>query len=143
MENSCIGFHSECDFTLKGTNKLKKWLMAVCAAEGKRLSCLNYIFCNDDYLHKLNLKFLDQDAYTDIITFDNSVDDQLAGDLYVSVERVKENAIALNVKFGEELSRVIVHGLLHLCGYTDKTEKDINQMRKKEDKYLASLSIKH
>jgi rRNA maturation RNase YbeY len=139
MSGSHIDFHSECAFTLKDSKKIRSWLSGVSIAERKQVGQLNYIFCDDNFLHKLNLKFLNHDTYTDIITFDNTVGDLLSGDIYISVERVKENALNFGVSFREELSRVIVHGLLHLCGYTDKSKQSQAQMRKKENEYLCTL----
>jgi rRNA maturation RNase YbeY len=139
MGGSHIDFHSECAFTLKDYKKISTWLLGVSIAERKQVGQLNYIFCDDNFLHKLNLEFLNHDTYTDIITFDNNVGDLLSGDIYISVERVKENALNFGVSFREELSRVIVHGLLHLCGYTDKSEQSQVQMRKKENEHLRVL----
>ena len=139
MENVNINFHSECTFLLKDSKPVIDWLGEVSLSEGKQISQLSYIFCDDSYLHKINLEFLKHDTYTDIITFDNSSGDELNADLYISVDRVEENASNYSVSFQNELSRVIVHGLLHLCGYTDKDEHAIDQMRKKENKYLNLL----
>ena len=139
METTNINFHSECEFILKDSKSVINWLGSVSLSEGKQISQLNYVFCDDDYLHKINLEFLKHDTYTDIITFDNSLDNELNADIYISVERVKENALIYSVSFRNELTRVIVHGLLHLCGYTDKGEHALDQMRKKENKYLNML----
>ena len=139
METTNINFHSECEFILKDSKSVINWLGSVSLSEGKQISQLNYVFCDDDYLHKINLEFLKHDTYTDIITFDNSLDNELNADIYISVERVKENALIYSVSFRNELTRVIVHGLLHLCGYTDKSEHALDQMRKKENKYLNML----
>jgi len=98
------------------------------------------VFCDDDYLHKLNVEFLNHDTLTDIISFDYSVGKVIQGDVFISVERVAENAIEYKVSFLEELHRVIVHGILHYCGYKDKTEKDAVLMRSKENYYLSTLT---
>ena len=103
------------------------------------MGAVNCIFCDDRYLHKLNVEFLKHDTYTDIITFDYSVGNELIGDVYISVERVKENAVTFNVTFENELKRVLIHGLLHLCGYKDKTVQEAEKMRAKENKYLSIL----
>ena len=98
---------------------------------------INYIFCNDEYLHKINVEYLDHDTLTDIITFDNSEEDELIeGDIFVSVERIIDNCKDFNTTFEQEFRRVIVHGLLQLCGYFDKTDEDEKQMRAKEDYYI-------
>ncbi|MEJ6675716.1 MAG: rRNA maturation RNase YbeY, partial [Polaribacter sp.] len=98
---------------------------------------VSYIFCDDEYLHKLNLEFLEHDTLTDIISFDNSLGNQINGDIFISVERVKENANSFNASFENELHRVIIHGILHYCGYKDKTKKDADLMRSKEDAALS------
>ena len=103
------------------------------------MGALNCIFCDDTYLHKLNVEFLKHDTYTDIITFDYSVGNELIGDVYISVERVKENAGTFDVTFENELKRVLIHGILHLCGYKDKTAQEADEMRAKENKYLKLL----
>jgi len=137
MDKSQIEFHSECDFELKNQQDIVVWMNAIAKEEGKHIGVLNYIFCDDEYLHKINVEFLDHDTYTDIITFDYCVGNELISDIYVSVERVKENAHEFSDSFEEELHRVLVHGLLHLCGYKDKTEEDKDIMRKKENYYLS------
>jgi probable rRNA maturation factor len=115
------------------------WLSSACLSEGKQLDELNLIFSSDEYLLQKNIEFLQHDYYTDIITFDYCIDDMILGDLFISKERVVENAIENNVSFIEELNRVIVHGVLHLCGYKDKTESEAVLMRSKEDYYLSKI----
>lgn len=137
MTNLPIEFHSVNDFILSDPNKVKLWLSKVVAEEQKKVEHLLYIFCDDKYLHKLNVEFLNHDTYTDVITFDESLGDQLSGEIFISIDRVKENAISFEVGFEEELHRVLVHGLLHLCGYNDKTEEETIEMRKKENYYLS------
>ncbi len=133
-----INFHSESiDFKVANPIKTKRWLKSVIEAEGFGLSEINYIFCDDEYLHKINVEYLDHDTLTDIITFDNSEDEELVeGDIFVSIERIKDNANDFNTSFEHEFRRVIVHGVLHLCGYYDKTDEDEKQMRAKEDHYI-------
>lgn len=133
-----INFHSESiDFKVTNPIKTKRWLKSVITAEGFELSEINYIFCNDEYLHKINVEYLDHDTLTDIITFDNSEDETLIeGDIFVSIERIIDNAIDFKTSFEHEFRRVIVHGVLHLCGYYDKTDEDEKQMRGKEDHYI-------
>lgn len=136
MSESNIEFHSEGDFVLSNPHEIKDWFAEAAIKEGKVMGALNFIFCDDTYLHKLNVEFLKHDTYTDIITFDYSVGNELIGDVYISVERVKENAVTFDVTFENELKRVLIHGLLHLCGYKDKTVQEADEMRAKENKYL-------
>jgi rRNA maturation RNase YbeY len=116
-----------------------KWLTDVVESEGKTLGELSLVIGDDEWLHKYNMEFLNHDYYTDIITFDYSTNDLVSGDLLVSIERVQENAINENSTSQEELNRVVVHGVLHLCGYGDKTEEELLVMRQKEDYYLSLL----
>ena len=115
---------------------LFSWFTEVCKIEGKQLEEVNLIFMSDDDLLEMNRTHLDHDYYTDIITFDYCEDDLILGDLFISVDRVKDNASEFNVSFGEELKRVCVHGVLHLCGYGDKSEEDEKLMRSKENQML-------
>jgi len=132
-----IFFNEDIDFKFQGKNNFKAWLKKVADKEGFKLKNLNYIFCSDTYLHKINVEYLDHDTFTDIITFDNSEDETtIEGDIFVSIERVKENSLTLNTVFDEELKRVIVHGLLHLCGYDDHTVEDKAEMRRLESEYI-------
>ncbi len=133
-----INFHSESiDFKVTNPIKTKRWLKSVIEAEGFELGEINYVFCEDEYLHKINVEYLDHDTLTDIITFDNSEDETLIeGDIFVSIERITDNAQDFKTSFEHEFRRVIVHGILHLCGYYDKTDEDEKQMRAKEDHYI-------
>jgi rRNA maturation RNase YbeY len=132
-----IFFNEDIDFKFQGKNNFKAWLKKVADKEGFKIKDLNYIFCSDEYLHKINVDYLDHDTFTDIITFDNSEDENtLEGDIFVSIERVKENSQTLNTVFDEELKRVIVHGLLHLCGYDDHSVEDKAEMRRLESEYI-------
>lgn len=134
-----INFHTEeIDFKVLNPIKTKRWLKSVIESEGFELLEINYIFCNDKYLHKINVEYLEHDTLTDIITFDNSEEDQLIeGDIFVSIERLTDNTQDFNTTFEQEFKRVIVHGVLHLCGYFDKTDEDEKQMRDKEDYYIG------
>ncbi|WP_072877748.1 rRNA maturation RNase YbeY [Salegentibacter echinorum] len=136
-----INFHSENDFELEHEEAISAWIKKVISSEGKSLGEINYIFCDDDYLYKINLRFLKHDTYTDIISFDNSQEDELHGDIFISTDRVTENAREYNVDFSEELKRVIIHGILHLCGYKDKTESEATLMRQKEDEKIALFHV--
>ena len=136
-----IDFNYETDFILENEEAISNWLSKVIASESKKEGEINYIFCNDDYLHKINIEHLSHDTLTDIISFDYSVGNELIGDVFVSVERVKDNAIDFDVTFEEELKRVLVHGILHYCGYKDKTVKDAEMMRSKEDEKIAMFHV--
>lgn len=140
-EQEQINFFSETDFSLKNEASHKGWLQRVVQSEEKEIEEINFIFCDDEYLHKINLQYLDHDTFTDIISFDNSVDDQLAGDIFISIERVKENSLDFDVSFDEELRRVLVHGVLHFCGYRDKSESESQLMRQKEDEKIAMFHV--
>jgi probable rRNA maturation factor len=133
-----INFHTEeIEFKVINPIKSKRWLKSVIQAEGYELLEINYIFCSDEYLHKINLKYLDHDTLTDIITFDNSEEEKLIeGDIFVSIDRINDNAKDFNSTFEQEFRRVIVHGVLHLCGYFDKSVDDEKLMRMKEEYYL-------
>lgn len=130
-------FNEDIEFKLKGKNHFKAWLKKVAEKEGFRINDLNYIFCSDKYLHKINLEYLDHDTFTDIITFDNSeVKNIIEGDIFVSIERIIDNSKTLNTPFDEETKRVIIHGLLHLCGYDDHSPEDKAEMRRLESNYI-------
>ena len=125
-------------YSLKNKLKVKSWVKSILEAEGKSAGDITYIFCNDEYLLGLNEKYLQHDTLTDIITFDYSEGGKLSGDVFISIERVKENAESYSTIFNKELGRVMAHGVLHLAGYKDKTAKDKKVMRSKEDLYLSS-----
>jgi len=132
-----INFYSENDFKLQNSNELAAWISRVIEVEGFEEGEISYIFCNDDYLHKINVEFLSHDTLTDIISFDNSIGKQIHGDVYISTERVQDNAENYNALFIDELHRVIIHGVLHYCGYKDKLEEDATKMRDKEEQALG------
>lgn len=136
-----INFNYETDFIIDNEDEIASWLSNVIKSEGKKEGEINYIFCDDEYLHKINLEHLKHDTLTDIISFDYSLGNELHGDIFISVERVKDNALDFKVSFDEELRRVMVHGLLHYCGYKDKTESDEALMRKKEDEKLEMFHV--
>lgn len=131
-----IEFYSETDFNIEDTKALSHWISKIILHENHELGDLTYVFCDDAYLHKLNVQFLNHDTLTDIISFDNSLGKQIHGEIYISVERVKENAGTYQVAFLEELHRVIIHGVLHFCGYKDKTKKQQETMSCKENEAL-------
>jgi len=135
-------FAEDIDFTLENESMIAEWLENVAADEEKSIVGLNYIFCSDSYLHDMNLEYLKHDTFTDIITFDMSENKaEIEGDIFVSIERVSENASSFKSELNAELNRVLVHGLLHLIGYNDKTENEVLVMRKKEDASLSLLNI--
>ena len=138
---SSINFHSEdVDFHLVNEKKTIKWIKDSIKNENKIVGEISYIFCSDEYLHKMNLEYLNHDTFTDIITFDYTEKNNVSGDIFISIDRVKENAVKFKTIFENELSRVIIHGVLHLIGYKDKSIQDKEQMRSKEDFYLTLLS---
>lgn len=136
-----ISFNYETDFELDNEPAFEKWLSEVIVSEGKKEGEINYIFCDDDYLHKINVEYLQHDDLTDIISFDYSVGNELHGDIFISVERVADNANDFNVSFENELKRVIAHGVLHYCGYKDKSEADAQLMRGKEEEKIAMFHV--
>ena len=138
-----IEFHYETDFQLENEPSYREWILRVIASEGLQTGEVNYIFCNDDYLHNINVTYLDHDTLTDIISFDYTEHGLVSGDIFISVERVAENAQEFNTTFNTELSRVMVHGILHYCGYKDKTESQKNEMRAKEEEKMALFHVEH
>lgn len=135
---SVFFFSEKTRFKLPNPRKTSGWIKKVIRAEGKELSSLNIIFCSDSYLSRINLQYLNHKTLTDIITFDHSdYEGLIAGDIFISIPRVKENAKKFNCPFDIELHRVIVHGALHLLGYNDKSGRQKAEMRKKEDAYLS------
>ena len=136
-----ISFNYETSFELQDETRYENWLSEVIESEEKTEGEINYIFCDDAYLLEKNIEFLDHDTLTDIISFDYTMGNLLSGDIFISVERVRENALEYNVPFDEELRRVMAHGILHYCGYKDKTEEDSTVMRVKEDEKIALFHV--
>lgn len=130
-------FSEDIDFVFKGRTLNNKWLKLVAESEIRRLGDIAIIFCSDNYILDVNLKYLHHDYFTDIITFDYCEGDKLSGDLFISIDSVKENASFYGTEFEDELNRVIVHGILHLVGYDDHSPEDKKTMRAKEDYYLS------
>lgn len=120
-------------------NLLRFWVISTAKNEGFSVGELSFIFCDDKYLHKINLEFLNHDTLTDIITFDYSSEDEIAGEIYISIDRVNENAKSFNQDTAQEIRRIIIHGVLHLLGYKDKSPEEKTQMTSKEDYYLSLL----
>lgn len=134
-----IEFNSINDFILDDKCSLSDWLKSVIQAEGKDVGEVVFIFCNDDYLHDLNVRYLSHDTLTDVISFDYTSGNIISGDIFISVERVRDNSQDFDVDFSNELNRVMVHGILHFCGYKDKSDVESENMRVKENLYLALL----
>ncbi|MGJ1205412.1 rRNA maturation RNase YbeY [Sphingobacterium lactis] len=132
-------FSEDIEFTLKNKQKVREWIGNSIKAEGsKRIGELNFVFCSDAYLLEINKQYLNHDTYTDIVTFDSSESaDTIAGDIFISVDRTRENAAKFGVSETDELHRVIIHGVMHLCGYYDKKKEDKALMTEKENTYLA------
>ena len=135
-----INFNYENQFILDDEASVSNWVSAVIEKENFKEGEINYVFCDDDYLLKLNVEFLEHDTYTDIISFDYTMGKLIFGDIFISTERVKENAKLFNVSFYDELRRVIIHGVLHYCGYKDKSDSDVEVMRSKENEYLNTYN---
>ncbi len=135
-----IAFNYEIDFQLESEDKTATWIQNCIEEEGFELGEINYIFCDDDYLHNINVEFLQHDTLTDIISFDYTLGKLVGGDIFISVDRVKENAKEFNTSFENELHRVIIHGILHYMKYKDKTEEEKQVMREKENTCLNILN---
>ncbi len=138
-----INFDFETDFNLANEAIFSNWIQRVITSESYVLGEVNYVFCDDDYLHQINVEYLNHDTLTDIITFDHTVGKTIYSDIFISVERVLDNAKDFKVSFDEELKRVIIHGILHLCGYKDKSPEDAALMRQKEDEKIKMFHVEH
>lgn len=136
-----INFNNTTLFNLPSEAQLKTWLQSIIEQEGYIEGELNFLFCDDDHLHKLNVEFLNHDTLTDIITFDYNVGRQIYSDICISIDRVQDNALIHKVSSINELSRVMAHGVLHLCGYKDSTIEEKEEMRSKEGLYLSQLDL--
>lgn len=138
-----ISYNYEIDFKVPNEDLYTSWIESVVSSEGKELGELCYIFCDDDYLLEINQQYLNHDTLTDIISFDYSEGDLISGDIFISVDRVQDNAVDLDITFEEELKRVMIHGVLHYCGYKDKSENEEQLMRSKEDEKIKMFHVKH
>ncbi len=136
-----IEFYSEdVEFELENPNQVSEWITSIIENHDHELVNLTYVFCSDDYLHEINVEYLDHDTLTDIITFDNADEEGIVeGDIFISIDRVRENANVLGIDFKDELHRVLIHGVLHLLGFKDKTEEQEALMRNQED---SSFSLR-
>jgi probable rRNA maturation factor len=131
-------FEEDITYKLKNKTSVRQWITQTIQAEGFKLKELTYIFCSDNYLLQINQQYLNHDTYTDIITFDNSETEKvIVGDIFISIDRIRENAVKFSITETDELHRVIIHGALHLLGYTDKTTVTKQKMTQKEDFYLT------
>lgn len=137
-----INFHYETDFKLDNEPAYNQWLSVVIASESHDEGEINYIFCDDSYLQELNVNYLNHNALTDIISFDYTEKNTINGDIFISVDRVKDNAGEYEVSFQEELLRVMAHGILHYCGYNDKTDEETAEMRTKEEEKIKMFHVK-
>lgn len=138
MASPNVLFHEEdVSYSLTHPDAVVEWLVLTCESEKQKLGDVTYVFCSDEYLYKMNVEYLQHDTYTDIITFDYSENDVVAGDLFISIDRIKDNAQKYDVSVVNELHRVMVHGVLHLLGYKDKTPAEQAVMTEKEDFYLS------
>lgn len=138
-----ISYNYETDFLISNEEEYTSWIGNVIESEGKDLGELSYIFCDDEYLLEINQQYLDHDTLTDIISFDYTEGNVVSGDIFISIERVQDNANDFNVSFEDELKRVIIHGVLHYCGYKDKSESDELLMRSKEEEKIKMFHVKH
>ncbi|WP_394906573.1 rRNA maturation RNase YbeY [uncultured Mesonia sp.] len=138
-----IHFNNENDFQLPFPQKYERWINQIILSEKHRLGEINYVFCDDDFLLKINQDYLNHDTYTDIITFDYRVGRELFSDIYISTDQVKENAEKFGVSFENELKRVMAHGILHLCGYGDATDAEKRIMREKENEKIDMFHVEH
>ena len=134
-------FTEDTSFAFKEKRLTSRWLKFVAESEARRLGDIAVIFCSDNYILNINIQYLQHDYYTDIITFDYCEGNRLSGDLFISVDSVRENALLYKTEFADELNRVIVHGLLHLMGYDDHTPEDVAVMRAKENYYLSQRPL--
>ena len=136
-----ISFNYESDFILDQEEHFASWIETIITSENKTVGEISYVFCDDDYLHAINMQYLNHDTLTDIISFDYTEGNIISGDIFVSIERVKDNAIDFNVSFEDELKRVLSHGVLHYCGYKDKTDTDAALMRAKEEEKINLFHV--
>ena len=136
-----IDYNYETDFELTNELAISEWISKVILSENKSEGEINFIFCDDDYLLEINKQHLNHDTLTDVISFDYSLGNELSGDVFISIERVQDNAKDFKVSFAEELNRVMIHGILHYCGYKDKTKQDEQIMRNKENEKLKLFHV--
>jgi rRNA maturation RNase YbeY len=137
LQDNIFFFSEDINFELLHPKTFIAWIRSVILKENSQVGDLNFIFCSDEYLYDLNLKHLNHNTYTDIITFNYCENDLISGDIFISIDRIRDNSLKFSKLFNDELSRVIIHGVLHLVGYDDKLDEDQTIMRAKEDFYLT------
>ncbi|MFN8326684.1 rRNA maturation RNase YbeY [Flavobacterium sp.] len=137
-----ISFNYECDFNIVNEDEFFIWIENVINSENKSLGEISYIFCYDEYLLEINKQYLNHDYYTDIISFDYTENEVVSGDIFISIDRVRENALDYGVSFDNELKRVVIHGILHFCGYKDKSQDEERMMRLKEEEKINLFHVK-
>ena len=140
IETSLNFFSEDIDFQITQPEILRSWVSSVIEEEGKSIELINFIFCSDEYLHQINVEYLNHDTLTDVITFPYT-SNPIEGDIFISIKRVKENAKIFEVPFEEEIYRIMIHGVLHLIGYTDKSKETKQLMTTLENKYLQKLNV--
>ena len=131
------------ELILKQKNKIRSWIVEAIKNEGKKIGDITYIFCSDEYLLGMNQQYLQHDDYTDVITFDYTEKERVSGDIFISVERILDNSTQLNTAIEDELHRVMIHGVMHLCGYKDKKPRERANMTKKENQYLELFQLQN
>ncbi|MFY8097182.1 MAG: rRNA maturation RNase YbeY [Flavobacterium sp.] len=136
-----ITFNYESEFNLENESVYSNWIARIIESEEYLIGEINYIFCDDEYLHTINVQYLNHDTLTDIISFDYTEGKVISGDIFISTERVHDNAIDFNVSFNKELKRVMAHGVLHYCGYKDKSDSDVQIMRQKEEEKINLFHV--
>lgn len=136
-----ITFNYESEFNLENESVYSNWIARIIESEEYLIGEINYIFCDDEYLHAINVQYLNHDTLTDIISFDYTEGTVISGDIFISTERIRDNANDFNVSFDEELKRVMAHGVLHYCGYKDKSDSDAQLMRKKEEEKINMFHV--
>jgi len=136
-----ITFNYETDFELQNEDHFESWIETIIESEDFTVGEINFIFCDDDYLHKINVEYLDHDTLTDIISFDYTIGNLISGDIFISIERVKDNAKEYDVSFDKEILRVMSHGILHYCGFKDKSDADAQIMRAKENEKMIMFHV--
>ena len=141
ITNSITFLSEDILFDLENQKDVENWIKSTIIDEDKALGEITYIFCSDEYLHKINVEHLKHDTLTDVITFNYNVEDVISSDIFISIDRVKENSISFKTSFKNELLRVMINGVLHLVGYDDKSDEDKKVMRAKEDFYLSLLPV--
>ena len=141
MNTNICFYNEDVNYRLVYKEKIRLWILATIKQEKKQAGDISFVFCSDEHLLEINRQYLSADYLTDVITFDFTEENQVSGDIFISVDRVKENAKLYKQKYYQEMLRVILHGILHLCGYKDKTDDEEKQMREKEDYYLQKFEL--